>query len=63
MVGPVAMAFAICSGIVAFEFYTRIIHPALPLDGGTRIVGSTGRAAEADLDSRWPHAKVGSGEV
>jgi len=39
VVGTVAMAFAIWSGIVAFEFYTQIMHPALPLDGGAGIVG------------------------
>jgi hypothetical protein len=39
VVGTIAMAFAIWSGIVAFEFYTQIMHPALPLDGGARIVG------------------------
>ena len=39
VVGTVAMAFAIWSGIVAFEFYTQIMHPRLPLDGGARIVG------------------------
>ena len=39
VVGTMAMAFAIWSGIVAFEFYTQIMHPALPLDGGARIVG------------------------
>ena len=27
VVGTVAMAFAIWSGIVAFEFYTQIMHP------------------------------------
>ena len=37
-VGTIAMAFAIWSGIVAFEFYTQIMHPRLPLDGGARIV-------------------------
>jgi hypothetical protein len=39
VVGTVAMGFAIWSGIVAFEFYTQFMHPALPLDGGARIVG------------------------
>jgi putative ABC transport system permease protein len=39
VVATVAMAFAIWSGIVAFEFYTQIMRPALPLDGGARIVG------------------------
>ena len=39
VVGTIAMAFAIWSGIVAFEFYTQIMRPALPLDGGARIVG------------------------
>jgi putative ABC transport system permease protein len=38
VVGTVAMAFAIWSGIVAFEFYTQIMHPRLPLGGGARIV-------------------------
>ena len=38
VVGTVAMAFAIWSGIVAFEFYTQIMHPRLPLEGGARIV-------------------------
>jgi predicted permease len=39
VVATVALAFAIWSGIVAFEFYTQIMHPTLPLDGGARIVG------------------------
>jgi putative ABC transport system permease protein len=39
VVGTIALAFAIWSGIVAFEFYTQIIHPRLPLAGGDRIVG------------------------
>jgi putative ABC transport system permease protein len=39
VVGTIAMAFAIWSGIVAFEFYTQIMHPRLPLEGGPRIVG------------------------
>ena len=39
VVGTIAMAFAIWSGIVAFEFYTQILHPALPLAGGDRMVG------------------------
>lgn len=39
VVGTIAMAFAIWSGIVAFEFYTQIMHPRLPLAGGDRIVG------------------------
>ena len=39
VVGTVALAFAICSGIVAFEFYTQFLHPSLPLQGGDRIVG------------------------
>jgi len=38
VVGTIAMAFAIWSGIVAFEFYTQIMHPRLPLEGGARIV-------------------------
>jgi hypothetical protein len=31
LVGTIALAFAIWSGIVAFEFYTQIMHPRLPL--------------------------------
>lgn len=38
VVGTIALAFAIWSGIVAFEFYTQIMHPTLPLEGGARIV-------------------------
>ena len=37
VVGTIAMAFAIWSGIVAFEFYTQIMHPRLPLEGGARM--------------------------
>ena len=39
VVGTVSIAFAVCSGIVGFEFYTQFMHPALPLDDGARIVG------------------------
>ena len=39
VVATIALAFAIWSGIVAFEFYTQIMHPRLPLEGGARIVG------------------------
>ena len=39
VVGTIAMAFAIWSGIIAFEFYTQIMRPALPLAGSDRIVG------------------------
>jgi putative ABC transport system permease protein len=39
VVGTIAMAFAIWSGIVGFEFYTQIMHPRLPLAGGARIIG------------------------
>jgi putative ABC transport system permease protein len=38
VVGTISMAFAIWSGIVAFEFYTQLMHPRLPLEGGARIV-------------------------
>lgn len=39
VVSTVALAFAIWSGIIAFEFYTQIMHPRLPLEAGARIVG------------------------
>ena len=39
VVGTVAMAFAIWSGIVAFEFHTQFMHPGLPLQGGARVAG------------------------
>jgi putative ABC transport system permease protein len=39
VVGTIAMAFAIWSGIVGFEFYSQLMRPALPLDGGVQIVG------------------------
>ena len=39
VVGTVAMAFAMWSGIIAFEFYTQVLRPTLPLAGGDRMVG------------------------
>jgi putative ABC transport system permease protein len=53
VVGTVALAFAIWSGIVAFEFYTQIMHPRLPLEGGARIVGIV-MVDTASLDERAP---------
>src|SRR6185503_14782183 len=53
VVGTVAMAFAIWSGIVAFEFYTQIMHPRLPLEGGGRIVGIV-MVDTASRDERAP---------
>jgi ABC-type antimicrobial peptide transport system permease subunit len=51
VVGTVAMAFAIWCGIIAFEFYTQILRPTLPLAGGDRIVGivmaDTSRGSDA----------------
>lgn len=52
VVGTIAMAFAIWSGIVAFEFYTQIMHPRLPLEGGARIVA----IVMVDTDSRGEKA-------
>lgn len=55
VVGTIALAFAIWSGIIAFEFHGQVLHPTLPLDGGERIVGvvladrSTGRDTPATL--------------
>lgn len=53
VVGTIAMAFAIWSGIVAFEFYTQIMRPALPLAGGDRIVGIV-MVDTASRDERAP---------
>jgi predicted permease len=53
LVGTVALGFAIWSGIVAFEFYTQFMRPALPLDGGARIVGIV-MADTATRDERSP---------
>src|SRR3954454_11642862 len=39
VVGTIAQAFAIWSGIVGFVFYTQLMLPALPLEGGARLVG------------------------
>ncbi|MGH7501349.1 MAG: ABC transporter permease [Longimicrobiales bacterium] len=39
LVGGLAMSFAIWVGAGAFEFVRQVIHPALPLDDGDRIVG------------------------
>jgi predicted permease len=53
VVGTVAMAFAIWSGIVAFEFYTQIMRPRLPLGDGARIVAIV-MVDTANLDERAP---------
>lgn len=39
LVGGLAIAFAIWTGAISFEFYTQMVRPKLPLDGGDRIVG------------------------
>lgn len=38
IVGGLAMAFAICVGIVVFEVLTLVVYPTLPLSKGDRIV-------------------------
>jgi putative ABC transport system permease protein len=38
VIAGLAMAFAICAGIVIFEVLTLLTHPTLPLPGGDRIV-------------------------
>ena len=39
LVGSLAMAFAIAVGAAAFEFLNQVVHPALPLHEGDRVVG------------------------
>jgi putative ABC transport system permease protein len=39
VVGTVAIAFAIGIGVNAFEFFTQMVRPKLPLEAGGRIVG------------------------
>ena len=39
VVGTVAVAFAIAIGVSAFEFFTQMVWPKLPLEAGDRIVG------------------------
>lgn len=38
VVGGIAMAFAICVGLVVFQILALFIHPALPLPQGDRLV-------------------------
>ncbi|MDX2150301.1 MAG: ABC transporter permease [Bryobacteraceae bacterium] len=38
IIAGLAMAFAICAGIVVFEVVTQLTHPTLPLPAGDRIV-------------------------
>ena len=38
IVGGVAMAFAICVGIVIFQVVGLFVHPTLPLPEGARLV-------------------------
>jgi predicted permease len=45
LVGGLAMAFAIAVGAGAFEFVKQLVDPALPLDGGNRIVALRNRDA------------------
>ncbi|MET0397694.1 MAG: ABC transporter permease, partial [Longimicrobiaceae bacterium] len=45
LVGGLAMAFAIAVGAGAFEFVRQLVDPALPLDGGDRIVAVRTRDA------------------
>jgi predicted permease len=39
LVGGLAIAFAIAIGAATFEVVTQLVHPALPLDEGRRVVG------------------------
>ena len=43
VVGGIAMAFAICVGLVVFQILSLFIHPTLPLPQGYRLV-EIGRA-------------------
>ena len=45
------MAFAICVGMLAFEFFTQVVRPALPLEDGDRIVGIVMHDAAAGSDT------------
>src|SRR5688572_31379028 len=38
VVGGIAMAFAICVGLVVFQIVGLFLHPALPLPQGDRLV-------------------------
>ena len=51
VVGTVAMAFAICVGMLAFEFFTQVVRPTLPLEDGDRIVGIVMHDAAAGSDT------------
>ena len=47
VVGGLAMAFALWVGAGTFEFVRQVVHPALPLDDGGRVVGILVMDAEA----------------
>jgi len=51
VVGTVAMAFAICVAMLAFEFFTQVVRPTLPLEDGDRIVGIVMQDAAAGSDA------------
>ncbi len=51
VVGTVAMAFAICVGMLAFEFFIQVVRPTLPLEDGERIVGIVMQDATAGSDT------------
>ncbi len=39
LVGGLAIAFAVATGAATFEVVNQVVHPALPLDEGDRVVG------------------------
>lgn len=51
IVGSLAMAFAIWTGAIGFEFFTQMVPPKLPLEGGDRIVGIVMLDAAAGSDA------------
>jgi putative ABC transport system permease protein len=54
LVGGLAMAFAICFGVVSFELVGLVVHPSLPLPGGDRVVEI--RLWDAEASNAEPRA-------
>lgn len=54
VIGGLSMAFAIWAGAGAFEFGRQMLHPALPLPGGERVVG----IVLMDAESGGPDRRV-----
>lgn len=56
VVGTLAITFAVCLGVGAFEFLSQVAYPRLPLEDGDRVVGiRSWDAASSELEPPGLH--------